>query len=182
MSVITPQLLRAAMPYATAANCAAFSGPLDAACERYSIVGRTRLSCFLAQVCHESGSLRYVRELADGSAYEGRKDLGNFQPGDGVRYKGRGLIQITGRANYAKCGAALGLPLIDHPELLEQPEHAAMSAGWFWDTRHLNDIADAGDFTLLTRRINGGLNGLAQREEAYDCARKALACTANGSA
>jgi putative chitinase len=123
-----------------------------------------RETMFLAQVAHESGAFNYVREIASGQAYEGRKDLGNTEPGDGVRYKGRGLIQVTGKANYKSCGDALGIDLIAQPELLETPEYAARSAGWFWDSRKLNAIADKGDFLLLTKRINGGTNGYADRQ------------------
>lgn len=122
---------------------------------------------FLAQIGHESGQLRYVRELASGEAYEGRKDLGNTQPGDGVRYKGRGLIQVTGRNNYALCGKALGLPLVEKPEMLELPEYAVESAGWYWNSRNLNSLCDLNRFDLLTKRINGGLNGYADRYKLY---------------
>ena len=134
-----------------------------------------RQAAFLAQIGHESGQLRYVRELASGAAYEGRKDLGNTQPGDGVRFKGRGLIQITGRANYLKCGEALGLDLIADPELLEQPINACRSAGWFWESRGLNALADAGDFLRITKRINGGTNGLADRQALYESAQQVFA-------
>lgn len=88
--------------------------------------------------------------------------------------RGRGLIQITGRANYAACGEALGLDLLTHPELLEEPQHAAMSAGWFWYRASLNALADKSDFLLITKRINGGSNGLKDREEIYQRALKVL--------
>ncbi len=107
--------------------------------------------------------------------YEGRADLGNTQPGDGSKFRGRGLIQITGRANYAACGEALGLDLINQPTLLELPQHAAMSAAWFWSMKDLNTLADKGDFVKITRRINGGLNGQADRQGLYDKALKVLA-------
>lgn len=97
----------------------------------------------------------------------GRINLGNTEPGDGHRFIGRGLKQLTGRDNYARCGAALWLDLTGSPELLLQPQHAAMSAGWFWSTNDLNSIADLGDVLLMTRRINGGVNGLAQREALW---------------
>jgi len=119
---------------------------------------------FLAQIGHESGELRYTEELASGKAYECRLDLGNTQPGDGVRYKGRGLIQLTGKRNYALAALALGLPLLEKPELLSLTEHAASSAGFFWTNNNLNSYADKGDFSGLTRRINGGLNGLEDRQ------------------
>jgi putative chitinase len=122
------------------------------------------LAHFLAQVGHESGQLRYVLELASGKAYEGRADLGNTSPGDGVRYKGRGLIQITGKHNYVLCGLALDLPLLDTPELLEEPAYAAASAGWFWHNKNLNALADLDDLVKVTKRINGGTNGMLDRD------------------
>jgi len=122
-----------------------------------------REAMFLAQVCHESGGFNYVREIASGEAYEGRANLGNTQPGDGVRYKGRGLIQITGRKNHEDCGNALGLDLVNNPELLEQPTNAARSAGWFFKKIGGNELSDKGDFKLLTKRINGGFNGMQDR-------------------
>lgn len=137
--------------------------PLNRTLDEFEINTPSRVRMFLAQIGHESGQLRYVRELASGEAYENRADLGNTQPGDGVRYKGRGLIQITGRSNYALASLALGLPLLDKPELLEEDMHAARSAGWFWYKKNLNSLADMGQFQLITRRINGGLNGYADR-------------------
>lgn len=101
-------------------------------------------------------------------------DLGNTQAGDGSKYRGRGLIQITGRANYAACGESLGLNLITHPELLELPEYAAMSAAWFWKQNGLNDLADRDQFNTITRRINGGLNGLQDRLDIWSRARAVL--------
>jgi len=129
---------------------------------------------FLAQIGHESAELRYTEELASGSAYEGRKDLGNTQPGDGVRYKGRGLIQLTGRSNYALCGLALDLPLLDQPQLLAGYSPATLSAGWFWNNNNLNSYCDKGDFIGLTKRINGGTNGLASRQAYLDRATKVI--------
>lgn len=152
---------------------------LNAAMGKYGIVTRLRIAAFIAQIGHESGQLRYVREIwgptAQQAGYEGRADLGNTVKGDGSKYRGRGLIQITGRANYAACGEALGLDLIDKPELLELPQHAAMSAAWFWSTRGLNTLADQVEFAKITRRINGGLNGQDDRQALYDKALKVLA-------
>jgi putative chitinase len=149
--------------------------PLNSAMVEFDIDNPARETMFLAQVAHESGGFNYTRELATGEAYEGRADLGNNHPGDGVRYKGRGLIQITGRANYQKCGDALGENLIDMPELLEQPELACRSAAWFWKSRGLNEIADSGDFVKITKRINGGTNGLADRQAYLSKAQAVLA-------
>jgi putative chitinase len=105
----------------------------------------------------------------------GRTHLGNTQPGDGWRFRGRGLIQITGRANYRACGAGLGIDLEAAPETLEAPLYAALSAGWYWHTRNLNRLADAADMHTITRRINGGTHGLADRLALYRSAQAALA-------
>lgn len=152
---------------------------LNAAMTRYGIVGTARAAAFIAQVGHESGQLRHVREIwgptAQQLGYEGRADLGNIVKGDGSKYRGRGLIQITGRANYAACGEALGLDLINKPEHLEQPQHAAMSAAWFWCGRGLNILADQGQFEKITRLINGGLTGQDDRQALYNKALKVLA-------
>lgn len=107
--------------------------------------------------------------------YANRMGNGPEASGDGWRYRGRGLLQITGRAQYERCGAALGLPLVEQPDLLAQPEPAVLSAAWFWQVNGLNELADAGDFEAITRRINGGLNGLAERRALWAKFREALA-------
>ena len=152
---------------------------LNTAMNRYQIVGSKRVAAFIAQIGHESGQLKYVKEIwgptAAQTRYEGRTDLGNTQPGDGSKYRGRGLIQITGRANYKACGDALGLDLINQPQLLEKPQHACMSAAWFWATKGLSTLADESKFETITRRINGGVNGLADRQMLYARALTVLA-------
>lgn len=177
MSITEQQLLQI-LPNA-GRQAGVFVPVLNTAMGRYGIVGTLRVSAFIAQIGHESGQLRYVREIwgptAQQLGYEGRSDLGNTVKGDGSKFRGRGLIQITGRANYAACGEALGLDLINQPELLEQPQHAAMSAAWFWSTRGLNTLADQKEFAKITKRINGGLTGQADRQEMYDRALKVLA-------
>lgn len=153
-----------------------FVEPLNATMDEFNISANpARETHFLAQVAHESGGFNYVRELASGAAYEGRADLGNTQEGDGVRYKGRGLIQITGRANYQSCGDALGYDFVANPEALEEPLYAARSAGWFWNSRHLNELADRGDIRGITKRINGGLNGYTDRLSYLELAQARLA-------
>ncbi len=119
------------------------------------IVTVTRAAAFLAQLAWESGDLRYMEELADGSAYEGRGNLGNTQPGDGRRYKGRGPIQLTGRSNYRAAGLWFGLPLEQDPELAAKPAVGFRVAAWYWTSRGCNALADSGDFRGITRRING---------------------------
>ena len=155
-----------------------FAPVLNTAMNRYQIVGTQRVAAFIAQIGHESGQLKYMREIWSPTAaqarYEGRADLGNTHPGDGSKFRGRGLIQITGRSNYKTCGEALGLDLITQPERLEKPQYACMSAAWFWATRGLNALADEGKLDTITRRINGGLNGLADRQALYARALKVL--------
>lgn len=165
--------LRTIMPYATG-RVPTFVDPLNKAMTQFGIFTPKRQAAFLAQVAHESGELRYTLELASGEAYEGRHDLGNNVPGDGKRYKGRGLIQLTGRTNYTVCGAALGLDLVANPSLLETPDPAARSAGWFWKSRGLNELADLDKFGEITRKVNGGFNGLDDRIAYWLRARKVL--------
>ena len=175
---ITAQQLLQILPNA-GTKAGVFAPVLNTAMQRYQIVGTKRVAAFVAQIGHESGQLVYVREIwgptPAQAKYEGRKDLGNTVPGDGLKYRGRGLIQITGRANYAACGEALGLDLINQPELLEQPKNACLSAAWFWATNGLNTLADADKFEAITRRINGGLNGQADRLKLWSKATAVLA-------
>jgi putative chitinase len=174
MNLVTATQLKHIMPLA-GTRVDTFCGPLNAAMAEFDINTPARQAAFIAQIAHESGQLRYVRELASGAEYEGRADLGNTMIGDGIRFRGRGLIQVTGRANYKACGAALHLDLILFPELLEQPMYACRSAAWFWKTRGLNELADAGDQVKITRRINGGTNGLAERLAYFELAKKVIA-------
>jgi putative chitinase len=171
-------------------NAQKFMNFINDTCVKFEINTAIRQLCFLAQVGHESGSLFFTEELASGAAYEGRISLGNILPGDGVRFKGRGLIQITGRSNYKAVGDALGVDMIKNPSLLgganvnkcsnDQLKNAAMSAGWFWNSRKLNAIADninitkpidsgtnLENFRLITKKINGGFNGLNDRINRY---------------
>ena len=172
MAITAPQLVE--IYDCTFERANRFCQFLNEAMGRFDINSPERQAAFLAQVGHESGRLRYVEELASGRAYEGRADLGNSEPGDGVRYKGRGLIQITGRGNYAKASEALDVDFIGEPELLERPGYACLSAAWFWATHGLNELADTGDFRKITRRINGGFNGLADRLALWDDAKRVL--------
>lgn len=123
-----------------------------------------RLAHFMAQLVHESGSFRYMEEIASGSAYEGRADLGNTQPGDGVRYKGRGPIQITGRENYQYFGRKIGIDIESNPSIAAVPSIGLHLALEYWRDRGLNALADRGDVEGITRKINGGTNGLADRK------------------
>ena len=168
---MTPDQLRQVMPY-SAGKVDYFAQSLTDAMVEFHIVTSRRRAAFLAQVAHESGELRFVRELGSGVTYEGRADLGNTQQGDGARYKGGGLLQITGRANYAACGGTLGVDLVGNPSLIETAPIASRSAAWFWDTHGLNALADADKFGAITKVINGGFNGLDERLRYWLTARK----------
>jgi putative chitinase len=181
--MLTAQQLRAATG-CTAERADEWLPHIARACETFAINTPARLAAFLAQIGHESGRLVYVREIWGPTPaqqrYEGRADLGNTQPGDGKRYMGRGLIQTTGRTNYraTRDGLAAYVPnmpdLEAMPALLERPDLAAMSAAWFWQSRELNTFADLGDFIRITKRINGGTNGLADRQALYEAAKAVL--------
>lgn len=123
-----------------------------------------RLAHFMGQCSHESGGFRYMEEIASGQAYEGRKDLGNTVAGDGRRYKGRGPIQLTGRANYRRVGRQIGIDLESHPEVVSHPSIGLLVGCVYWSDRKLNAKADADDLLGLTRAINGGTNGLQDRK------------------
>jgi len=175
--MITLKQLQTLFPHSIS-KCSVFLDPINQTLQKFLINTPARQAAFLAQIGHESGGLIYTKEIwgptSAQMSYEGRKDLGNSQPGDGKKYMGRGLIQITGRTNYDKVGKALGIDLISNPVLLEQPLAAALSAGWFWQTHGLNDLADKGDFIGITKRINGGTNGLADRQALYAKAKQIL--------
>ena len=151
---------------------------LNAAMTEFEIDTPIRQAAFIAQVLHESGMLKWTSEIWGPTLaqrnYENRDDLGNTVPGDGLRFRGRGLLQTTGRANYLATGKALGADLIANPERLAEPELASRSAGWFWKTHGCNAFADKEQFVLLTRRINGGVNGLEDRQRLYGAAKEAL--------
>ena len=162
-----------------------FAGALSAAMAFYGIDTPLRQAAFLAQIGHESGGLKYTSELwgptSAQSRYEGRKDLGNNQPGDGSKYRGHGLIQTTGRANHARVRDRLRARFDDvpdfetHPEALTQTKWAALSATDYWDDHRLNALADSGQMKTITRIINGGENGLEDRLARYKNALKVLA-------
>lgn len=171
---ITSDQLRKIWTHAPASRCVLYAPLLSDSMARFGIDTPEEIVEFLAQVSHESGEGNYTLELASGKAYEGRKDLGNTQPGWGVLYKGRGLIQCTGYVNYVLMGHLLGLDLIAHPELLQEPKHASDSAGAFWWNHHLDDLALKRDFVAVTKVINGGTNGLADRQQYLALARTAL--------
>lgn len=147
---------------------------LDDTLTAYGMHTELRAAHALAQLCHESAGFRTTEEFADGSAYEGRKDLGNTQPGDGTRFKGRGLIQLTGRANYAKYGPIIGIDLLAGPQVAAEPVVSLKIACEFWKQRGLNRFADLDDIETVTKRINGGLKGLDSRKAFLEKAKAAL--------
>jgi len=201
MEPITLEDLEAVAPRTNHMRLGLFVGPINSTFVEFAIDTPKRQAPWLAQVAHESNGFLWLREIWGPSpaqrAYEppSRKaqDLGNTQPGDGFRYRGRGLIQITGRANYAACGEALHLELEANPELLEDIEAATRSAGWFWTAGagqrlsvaakmhgvpvgvNLNELADRDDFKGITLAINGGLNGESERLAHWEAAKEALA-------
>jgi putative chitinase len=180
--------------------------PLKETFDKYNISTPKRQACFLGQIMHESGSFKFTKENLNYSAkalmatwpsrfpdletatqferqpekiankvYSGR--MGNTEDGDGAKYIGRGLIQCTGKENYTHCGEALGIDLVSNPQLLEEPRYAALSAGWFWNKKGLNALADEGtsnSFEIMTKRINGGLLGLDDRKSKMIEVLKAL--------
>lgn len=172
--MLTLAQLQTVMPLA-GRRASLFLPLLNATMEEFDITGPKRAPSYLAQIAHESLQLVYTAEIASGVRYEGRLDLGNTQPGDGPLFRGRGLIQITGRTNYTACMMALGIDCLEHPELLELPAHAARSSGWFWQSHGLNALADAGDQVAVTRRVNGGTNGLAERLAFFNIAQRVYA-------
>lgn len=177
--MITRKQLKDCMPYAMDENIDKFLEPLNKAMAKFSINTPRRQAAFLAQIAHESGSLKYVKELATGEDYDtGKKaiSLGNTpeDDGDGERYKGRGLIQITGRYNYELVGNDLQFNFVANPEAMELPGAAAMVSAWFWDLRGLNRLADIDAFEKITRRINGGLNGYEDRKQHWQRCKAAL--------
>jgi len=170
--ILTEEILSKIYPQSTKANRLKYVDYLNEFIISYNINSPIKLQMFLAQIGHESGQLRYCEELASGEAYEGRVDLGNIEVGDGKKYKGRGLIQLTGRDNYLKLSNAFGVDFINNPSLLKEPKWAVKSACWFWESKNLNDISFYGDFKKVTKIINGEYNGLEDRLKLYELAKQ----------
>lgn len=186
-------------------TAARYAGPITKACLQYAINTPKRLAAFVAQIAHESGNFSITEENLNYSAaglrliwpnrfsaaeaaeyahkpeqigdraYGGRMGNGPEGTGDGFRYRGRGLLQLTGKDDYRDCGAALCLDLLEHPEILNEPEAAALAAAWEWSRSNLNPLADKMQFEAITLRINGGLNGQAARARLYERSLQALA-------
>lgn len=168
--------VRGVMPNAPQDRIRAFVKCFDEWSDTFGIDTKQRAAHFLSQVAHESAEMKYLEEIASGRQYEGRKDLGNTRPGDGMRFKGRGLLQLTGRANYqayADSEYCVG-DLMSHPEWLAKFPDALKSAMWYWKKRNLNRFADRDDTEGLCRAINGGMSHYAQRLYYWRKAKKAL--------
>ncbi len=178
--------------------------PLLDTFQKYEINTPQRQAAFIGQCAHESGNFKVLQENLNYSAkglmatwssrfpdmdtaerYErqpekiankvyARADMGNTDDGDGWKYRGRGVIQLTGKNNYRTCGEALGLDLVVNPDLILEPQYACLSAGWFWNKRGLNTLADANDIETITKRVNGGLHGLLDRQAKTQIALEVL--------
>jgi predicted chitinase len=183
--MLTPEQLHAIMPALPVSKSAALFPFLTAAIDEFAITTPARTAAFLAQLAHESAQFRFMEEIWGPTAAQRRYEpqsrlaanLGNTETGDGFRFKGRGPIQITGRANYRRFGGLLGLDLVADPASAARPEVAFRIAGLFWSKKGLNELADERTddaFREITRRINGGFNGLADRQRFYAIARTVL--------
>jgi putative chitinase len=170
--LVTADQFYAIAPYTAISKLAPLVAPLNIALAKYNITTPLRKAHFLAQTYHESDQFNTTEEYASGADYEWRDDLGNTQEGDGIRFKGRSLICVTGRANYKACGDAIGVDFVSNPELLASPDYAWLGACWFWDTHNLNNLADSDRFRDITIAINGGINGIDSRLEALNRAKQ----------
>jgi putative chitinase len=172
---------------ASDANAGKFLSYINSSMRKYSINTPERILAFLSQIGHESDHLKTTIEYASGEAYEGRSDLGNTQAGDGKKFVGRGIIQVTGRSNYQQVSKALGRDFINNPELLEQPKYAVEASAWWWKNHGLNEVADTMDikkpltdpinqsaFERITKIINGGKTGLQQREDNWKAGQNSV--------
>jgi putative chitinase len=180
--VTTQQLIQIAGNNGMSERLRLFTPGVNETLAKYNITTKLRIAHFLAQIMHESGGFRWLREIWGPTdvqrRYEGRRDLGNTQPGDGKRYMGRGVIQLTGRANYAQAtrelGKSFGVDFVANPVLAEQAPYAVLIAGWYWDSRNINGPADRDDLNRVTRLINGGTNGINDRRNYLQRAKLVL--------
>lgn len=169
---ITVDILKKISPRANLNIITDLAHYLDIYFPKYEINTYLRVCHFLAQAALESDGFKTLQEYASGKEYEGRKDLGNVKAGDGVRYKGRGIFQLTGRANYATMTNKLGIDLIGNPELAATGEISVQTAMEYWKSHKLNEFADKDDVLTITKRINGGTNGLDGRKAYLAIAKK----------
>jgi putative chitinase len=171
----TKEKLAVVLPRAVQRRIDLYFEPLQAGMQRYGITSPLQMAHFIAQLGHESASFLYSEEIASGAAYEGRRDLGNTQAGDGKRFKGRGLIQLTGRANYAAYSRHTGFDCLAQPAALASDPMLAVDVScWFWHDRGLAAMAERDDVKAVTKRINGGFNGLDDRIQNLNRAKAVL--------
>lgn len=166
---------------ATPQRTGSYFEPAMFAMGEYGIDTPKRQAAFLAQCGHETGGLQWMTELGSPdyfAKYDGRSDLGNTQPGDGYKFRGRSWIQLTGRANYEKAAGALCLDCVNNPDMISTPTYAPLIAAWFWEDHHLNELADVGNFDSITRIINGGLTNQADRLARWAKAKQVLGVAA----
>ncbi|MCG6904603.1 MAG: peptidoglycan-binding protein [Rhodobacter sp.] len=159
---------------AQSAIVGAISGEFESILAEYDIDEYLRIAHFMGQVTHECAGFRTTEEFASGAAYEGRTDLGNVNPGDGRRYKGRGLLQLTGRANYRRYGDLMGLPLEAEPQRAGEPLTSLRIACEYWKDRRINPDCDRDDLVAVTKKVNGGTNGIDDRRKYLQKAKAAL--------
>ena len=182
-TMLTDVQIRQIMPNLAAGKLPVYLPALNLAMQNSEVNTALRTAAFIAQLAHESGEFRWMEEIWGPTDAQRRYEppnalaakLGNTEAGDGQRFKGRGPIQITGRFNYTKYGGLLGIDLTANPPLAATPEVAFATAGLYWETNGLNELADAEQFTAITRRINGGTNGLPDRQKYYEAAKAVLA-------
>lgn len=172
---LSPDILHDIAPWSKPLIVAPVTDALNEFFPVFQITTLLRVAHFLAQAAHETDGFKTLEEYASGRDYEGRVDLGNTQKGDGRRFKGRGIFQLTGRANYTKMAKRLNLPLLEQPELAAAPRTSAHIACLYWSDRKLNDAADRDDIKAVTKAINGGYNGLNDRAVRLLVAKKHLA-------
>jgi putative chitinase len=172
--MITKEMLKKIAPYSKDAIISALVEPLNEHLPKYGVNTHLRVTHFLAQAAHETAGFKTFEEFASGQAYEGRKDLGNTQPGDGKKYKGRGIFQLTGRANYKTFGKKIGKDLEGNPMLAGDAETSVLIALEYWNNRKLSPLADKDDVTAITKKINGGLNGFEDRKKYLVKAKKII--------
>ena len=165
---VTADQLMQIVPSLSKARADEIVGPLNDAMQQGGMNTPQRQAAFISQVAEESDRFHTFEEYADGSEYEGSTGLGNTQPGDGPRYKGRGAIQVTGRYNYTQMSKDLGVDFVDHPELAAEPQYAFKTALWYWSTHNGNAVADTGDIVRITEMVNGGTHGLDVRTQFYN--------------
>ena len=163
--ILTAKILKQISPNANPNIIATLEQYMDTFFVKYNVNTYMRICHFLAQAAEESDGFKTLQEYASGSAYEGRHDLGNTQAGDGVRYKGRGIFEITGRANYKTYGDKISVDLVNNPQLAADGKNSLLTALEYWNDHGLSIYADHGDITSITKKINGGLNGLSVRQE-----------------